>query len=79
MDHLPALHARRGHRAASGGQAGSAAVSSPGVSSPARADGSRGVESLVHWIPSVECFELPMSSLTDAVDLVKRLGRVTMP
>ena len=33
-----------------------------------------GVESLVHWIRSVECFELPMSSLTDAVDLVKRLG-----
>ena len=34
-----------------------------------------GVESLVHWIQSVECFELPMSSLTDAVGLVKRLGR----
>jgi hypothetical protein len=38
-----------------------------------------GVESLVHWIRGVECFELPMSSLTDAVDLVKRLGRVTRP
>jgi hypothetical protein len=38
-----------------------------------------GVESLVHWIRSVECFELLMSSLTDAVDLVNRLGRVTRP
>jgi hypothetical protein len=27
-----------------------------------------GVESLVHWIRSVECLELPMSSLPDAVD-----------
>jgi len=38
-----------------------------------------GVESLVHGIGSVECFEFSMSSLTDAVDLVKRLGRVTRP
>jgi len=30
------------------------------------------VESLVHWIRSLECLELPMSSLVDAVDLVKR-------
>jgi hypothetical protein len=31
-----------------------------------------GVESLVRWIRTVNCFELPMSSLADAVDLVKR-------
>jgi hypothetical protein len=36
-----------------------------------------GVESLVHWIRSVECLELPMSSLEDAVDLIKRLGSHT--
>ena len=31
-----------------------------------------GVESLVRWIRTVDCFELPMSSLPDAVGLVKR-------
>ena len=31
-----------------------------------------GVGSLVRWIRTVECFELPMSSLVDAVGLVKR-------
>ena len=36
-----------------------------------------GEESLVHWIRGVECLELPMSSLADAVDLVKRVGSRT--
>jgi hypothetical protein len=31
-----------------------------------------GVESLVRWIRTVDCFELPMSSLADAVGLVKQ-------
>jgi hypothetical protein len=34
-----------------------------------------GVESLVRWIRTVDCLELPMSSLPDAVSLVKRLCR----
>ncbi len=34
-----------------------------------------GVESLVQWIRRVECHELPMSSLADAVGLLKRLAR----
>jgi hypothetical protein len=34
-----------------------------------------GVESLVRWIQTVSCLELPMSSLPDAVSLVKRRCR----
>jgi hypothetical protein len=52
-----------------------AVASSPECYVPPERMDRAGVESLVHWIQSVECFELPMSSLTDAVDVVKRLGR----
>jgi hypothetical protein len=37
------------------------------------------VESLVQWIRSVDCHELPMSSLADAVGVLKRLGRRRAP
>jgi hypothetical protein len=41
IDHLPALRARRGHRAASGEQAGGTTASPPRVPRLARTDGSR--------------------------------------